>query len=414
MPSVAVTDTGASFSFSVADMQAGAYSARARIITTDGAAYSSTACEFLVNTSIVFGANEFTFGSQASPMSASGVVHFVVDEPQTFYIEAVGATEGLVRNIDTDDEYPLMYDQALKLWVGELVFTEPGVFRLEAEFGNSLETRTREINTVQVVERSGIVDASTGEPLDNVTLTVFEHDVDTGSFRKWNASAYGQTNPRVVNGYFSVVLPEGEFYLEFRKDEYQTLNSLITEVDQRSAVTALVQMPERKNIFQGAASLFTTDSYNNFTLEVTPLPYISLLNIGQQAPDIFFTTADGGQTTLYDELEPNGTLMFVYSTWNTNAQIQNEIFTAVSEFFKGRYKFIPITTLEPEGVTSTQEARGEYGIDYYQPASSFYDDYYTISLPMFLALNADGKLVGQTVGPRSAVELIEWIEQVFR
>jgi len=405
---------GTNFGFTLRDLQDGEYSARARV--TSGAAASalaSAACNFVVDTGLIFGANQFVLASQPAPMTATGTIQFIVGQPQTFYLEAKGATRALVRNLDTKETQPLMFDSSLKLWTGRLVFNQPGFYRLGVEIGNSLRTYTREINSVLVTEQSGILDASDGQPLDGVKLTVFQKNVETGEFIQWRGEAYGQDNPTVVNGAFSVILPAGDYYLRLEKAGYVTLSSLITTLKASSVVSALVRLPPTGG-FLGQISQFVTPSGtgNNFTLQIAPAPETKLLDIGKAAPDFAMTASSGLKTTLLRELDKDNrpTVLFIYSTWNTEAQVQIDIYNRVVARLGAQYRFIPVATLEPSSVGAVQSGRGAYGLDFFKPADEFYQNYHLTSLPVFLAIGPDKKLLGSLTGRRSEDELVNWAQ----
>ncbi|MFC1639089.1 Ig-like domain-containing protein, partial [Patescibacteria group bacterium] len=124
--------TGATFAFTLSDLQANDYNVRARIVSADEtaqASVSSNSCTFTVDLGLIFGANQFILGAQPSPMSDSGTIHFIVDQAHRFYLEARGATQAFVQAIDTELIFPLTWNRNLKLWTGMLSFAEPGFYR---------------------------------------------------------------------------------------------------------------------------------------------------------------------------------------------------------------------------------------------------------------------------------------------
>ncbi|MFC1640766.1 Ig-like domain-containing protein [Patescibacteria group bacterium] len=367
---------------------------------------------------VIFGANQFILDNQSAPLAMNGVVQFTVNEAQTFYIEAKGASTMEVRNIDTNDIYPLAYDEDLKLWTGLLYFDEAGFYRLEATAVSEGEgiTYTREINSVVVAEREGVSDVETGDSINNAVIRVFEKDIDTGNFNEWNGVAFGQQNPFPVlaNGDFSIVLPEGEFYLEIEAPGYRTIKSLITNIEEQSFVTASITMEKEGTFIDRVVEPFVVNGSDNFPLTVTAIPEHSLLEIGEVVPEILVYEEDPANPySLFDVIAPKNTVLFQYGTWDTLADEQIEIYDVLIDRLGDKYQFVPLSTMEPDGVVTTYRDRGEYDIVYFKPFDVFHDDYFSISLPHFYLLNGDRELVGQIVAPHSLDELVEGIDDIF-
>jgi len=368
---------------------------------------------------VIFGANEFILDNQAAPLAQNGVIEFAVNEPQQFYIEAIGATAMSVVNINGSEVFPLVYDADLKLWTGSIFFDEAGFYELEAIASGGIGggvIYSREINATVAEDRGVIVDVDSGEPVSDAVITVYEKDIDTGVFNEWNAGAFGTTNPfnALENGTFSVVLPRGEYYITVGAPDYREVRSLIVNIDDHSFVTADVSLDSTETFFQALASTVTRGGTDNFPLQVTSVPEHELLVEGEVVPDITVYTDDpDDQTNLFDDIDNIDTVLFLYSTWNTLAAEQLEIYTALKEQRGDQYQIIPLRTLEPDAVLDTHDDRGEYSVDVYNTTEAFHDDYYTISLPHFFVLGEDRVLLGEIVGPQSIDDLVPAIDEIF-
>ena len=158
IPNYTSSPGGSVFNLDLYDLQAGAHSVVVRVTYTDGSIFDSPVCSFRVRGELGFGAIQWLLQSQQSPLSVYGFVELRVNEPAIFYLEAQGASYALVRNMDTGEEYPLTYNEDLKLWwSNSIVFTRPGTYRLEAEVGNIFgETYVRRINTAVIVASAGM------------------------------------------------------------------------------------------------------------------------------------------------------------------------------------------------------------------------------------------------------------------
>ncbi|MBN2016055.1 DUF4215 domain-containing protein [Candidatus Dojkabacteria bacterium] len=365
---------------------------------------------------LIFGANEFILSSHASPISSHGIIQFTRNDPQRFYLEAKNANEAKVVNIDTLDEYLLEYNTDLNLWTGELIFPEIGTFRLKAVISNEKCSYEREINTVYVFDKSQITDIETGKIITEAQITIYAKDPQSQNFEVWNGSSYGQVNPfSPYGGKFSLILPRGEYYLEVDVPGYNTVRSLITETQGFSVINADIKLKPTGSLAERVISLFTRDyGSNNFPLTVTPMVGMYLLKLDEPVPDITLYDSDRQQNNLYSMLsKERPAVIFVYSSWNTLANEQLEIYQSIRDGLKENYDFIPLTTMEPDNVNKIFLERGAYDIEFFKPDDKFFDDYYIISLPQFFLLDKDGNLKGIITGPQPREELIRKINLVF-
>jgi cysteine-rich repeat protein len=362
---------------------------------------------------IIFGANEFILSAQASPISSHGIIQFNVGEPQRFYIEAKNVNKMTVINLESGEEFELDYNTSLKLWTGILVFNYEGQFRLVVHAENEECEYSREINTIYVIEKPEITDLETGRVLTNSSVTVYEKEPYSNNFNLWEGQLFGMLNPyQPEDGELGIVLPRGEFYLQIEAPGYNTVTSLITVIEDHSIVTASVKMKPLGNLWDRfITSLQRNSETNNFSLQVTTMPGTYLLPIGEEVADIDLHDKDNMQYNLFSLLEQDKpTVLFVYSSWNTLANEQVNMYKSIVDRLGDKYQFIPLTTMEPDNVNKAFLARGEYPIRFYKPADQFFHDYHIISLPQFFLLDEDRKLVNIITGPQAYEELIRKIE----
>jgi cysteine-rich repeat protein len=361
---------------------------------------------------IIFGANEFILSGQSSPISSYGIIEFKVNDVQKFYLEAKNVYKASVVNKDTLDEYPLHYDQDLKLWTGDLVFTVPGKYKLEAVISSEKCVYRRDINTVFVSDKSSVIDITTGNTIPTVTVTVYEKDVQSNRFRLWDGSMYGEINPfSLKNKDFSVIVPEGEYYLTVDSLGYQRATSLITTVQSQSVVTAHVQLqPEGSQLGQFVAQFNANSEITNFPLEVSQLGVDYLLPLEDKVSDTVLYDNQRNKLNLFDLLsDTKPAVIFVYSSWNILANEQIEVYQEVRDALSDKYDFIPISTMEPDSVTKSFLKRGRYSFQVYKPEDTFFDDYKIISLPQFFLIDKDKVLKNVITGPQSKDGLINKI-----
>jgi len=404
---------GTVFNFTLSQVPANSYSAIIRLIDNEGNVFSSELCEFSVEGEVIFGGNQFVVRSHQAPLSQYGIVQFAVGVPQTFYLETVGATWAKIINLDTEDEFPMVYDESLKLWVGDVVFDKAGTFRLAGAVGNNIDdVYQREINTAVVTEPVGVVDAETGENIDFAVATVYVKDPATGEFNEWQGAAFGHANPFAIPDGLVVVLPKGEYYIRIAAGGYDPVNSLITVIDQTSVITAKVQIPKTGRLAERVTSTVSEDDRShNYRLNVIPLPEEALLGIGEIVPGVTAYNSAGEIVNILPNIRyDKPTVLFVYNFWNTSAQEQLDIYRNISLELADEYSFVPLTTLEPANVNWRQLNRGRYDIKFLKPTLDFYDNYKIISLPQFFLINEQRELLGTIVGPRSQEELLGLLE----
>ncbi len=411
---VSRTEAGSVYNFNLVDLNPGKYNLAVRAVYNDGTVISSDACLFGYQGDLIFGSNQYVVNSRHSPLSQHGVIQFKANQPQTFYLEAKGASRAIVRNKETNRAYPLSYDQDLKLWVGELAFSDIGVYQLEGEIANDFgQTYKRDINTVFVTDNSKIRDAKTNELVTNAIATVYVKDPGTGEFNVWNGMAFDQANPMQIPQGFSAILPKGEYYLQIDVEGYESIESLITKIEEQSVVTSDILLPRKETLWDQFNSFITQeDMYTNFPLIVYPMPEENLLQIGDVVPEIIAYIEDGVDINLSKKYQGKAKIIFVYNNWNTEAQEQLDALKNLELIFADTYDFIPVSTMEPDNINLTQVDRGEYDVDFYKPNNQFFDDYKIISLPQFFITNADDELLGIINGSRAEEELVEIITQL--
>lgn len=246
------------------------------------------------------------------------------------------------------------------------------------------------------------------------TSTIYVKDPATGNFNIWNGLAFGQNNPGPVADGFSALLPAGEYYVAIHAKGFDVINSLITKIPDQSIVTANINLGLKKTLWDKiAGAISIKDKINNFALNVTPLPQEHLLRIGDYLPVITAYDQNGLKKVFLNEVSDKPVIVYVFSTWNTEAQEQMDIYKKVVDQYKGQYNFLAISTLEPGTINDTKIKRGDYGLEFYRPDNKFYDDYKIISLPQFFLATNRGELRGIIVGSRSADDLIKLIKQIY-
>jgi thiol-disulfide isomerase/thioredoxin len=348
-------------------------------------------------------------------MNINGRLFISRNSPQDLFLEVSGATQVYIETLEDKVQYPLSYDSALKLWTGKLVFDTLGDKTLEEFAYNSRESTSRLINPVTVFEQSTIIDKDSRLPIDNVKISIYEKNPLNKQFHLWDSANYGISNPFNVSfGSYSLILPPGEFYLFTDKDGYLSSYSYVSILNRHSFVVSQIELQKSQiNIFANLA-YYLNQSSANFELipqfvDVTPQKAvfldISKLNI----------QVDGKIENIASKLEKEkpSVLMF-FNTWNTLNQQQIENFSVVADLLNNQFNFVNLTTLDPLAKGEVYAIRGEYQIQLYQIASNVFDDYDVNSMPYFLIVDKDGKVIDNFTYLYSAIDLQKKIQTFIK
>jgi len=240
-------------------------------------------------------------------------------------------------------------------------------------------------------------------------------DDDSSRFSLWNASAYGQSNPIIVDEKFSFILPPGEFYVEVEKDGYEKSTSLIINLPNPSSINASILLVPIGNIFSRAVNIISTSTgANNFSLIITEVPETQLIENDELVNNIVMEDIDGNIFNMYALVEENKpTVLFVYSSWSTFAQEQINQLNSLIDQTNEQYQYLLISTMEPKNLSNSYLDRGLYGLSSYHPSDQFFDDYNIISLPQFIILDENLRFIGQVLGSHTNNDLIARFDEII-
>jgi cysteine-rich repeat protein len=405
-------DAGA-FSFPLNGLTTGDYSVTVRNTLPNGTIIFSAVCPFSINENLILGANQFALESTPSPMSLTGSVQFIADELQTIYLEATARSITLV-NTENGDIYPLSYDNSLHLWSGEIMFDEPGWYTLRADLSDGVNTYSRILNPINVIRRESVTDEN-GEPLGEATVTIYQQDAN--EFVLWNGAQFGITNPLTTDeqGFFSVVLPKGTYYISVSKEGYESVNSRIVTVPDYNIVSAsLILYPAKSGINRITSWVTRNDTSADFSLIINPLWQASVYEKDERLPNFTYTREDGTTRALSDEeTEGKPTIVFLYGPWNTEVQEQVAIYENIEALFAGRVNFVGLTSYVPSINSERYVERGTYTLPLNIPNSTFFDSWKVTSLPSMYILDDNRVLQELIIGSRPQAEIVQLIQSVI-
>lgn len=249
----------------------------------------------------------------------------------------------------------------------------------------------------------------------NAAVTVYEKDPATGTFNVWNGETFNQSNPfEITSNRLSVILPSGEYYINVSSEGYDPINSLIVTLDDQSIVSANIKFDQKQTLGSKFFALFApTDQSNNFPLIVTPVPDNSILPIGEYLPEITARGLNNETITIFDRVYDKPVIIYVFSSWNDNAQEQMNIYEEFMQQYEDQFIFYALTTIEPLSINKTRVSRGDYSIDIFKPSDNFYDDYNISTLPEFIFATNRGELLRLVLGSQSLQELKSIVEELY-
>jgi cysteine-rich repeat protein len=401
------------FSFPLNSLTTGDYEVTVRNTLPDGTILFSAVCPFSVNENLVLGANQFALASTPAPMSLTGSVQFIADESQTIYLEATARSINLV-NTQNGDIYPLSYDRGLHLWTGELLFEESGWYTLRADLSDGVNTYSRILNPINVIERETVTDEN-GEPLTEATVTIYQQ---TGNdFVIWNGEQFGVSNPLLTDdlGFFSVILPQGTYYMSVSKDGYETVNSRIVSVPDYNIVSAsLILYPAKSGLNRITSWVTREDTSADFSLIINPLWQASVYEKEERLPNFTYTLEDGSTKALSDsEITGMPTVVFLYGPWNTEVQEQALALENIEALLSGQANFVGLTSYVPSISSERFIERGTYTLPLNVPDSTFFDSWKITSLPSIFILDDNRVLQELIIGSRPQDEIIQIIQSVI-
>lgn len=135
------------------------------------------------------------------------------------------------------------------LWNGVMNFAKQGEYILEVHtvdgVGNAV---TKKLGSIKVKAAGKIRSGSTS--LKDAVITVFYRNQDTNQWVKWDAEAYGQTNPfsTPAGGTYSFILPTGTYYLSIDAPSFRRAISNVFNLDKPSIVGGNVELKQKPGI----------------------------------------------------------------------------------------------------------------------------------------------------------------------
>lgn len=392
----------------------GRFTILTRVSSNNGEDFVSEPCEFEVSRPLVLGANTIVGGNQIVPVTPNGEIFLYHEDNYKIFVEAQGAELVKVKSFEDENQtFNLEYNEVLKLWQGNLRFNKPGEKDLFIELANTNQSQSRKINSIVVSERSHVVDDEKSIPVKDARVSIYRSNPLTNSFSLWEGESYNQSNPQFVNqdGEFSLLLPQGEYYLSVEAEGFMKASSRIFNLNSTSLIEAKVNLrssliPIIDN-FLHTINIYGNNHFSVYILNVDSKqdsqPNINLSDI---------TFSDGNNTKDLDSISSGYKILAHHATWNTQIQEQ---FINLETFGNNNPNLdvILIGTLDPQSVQESYIDRGLYSETIYTPSTEYYDIVSLSSLSYYLFLDENENVIHTHYGELSLNQIQLLSNNVF-
>ena len=241
---VQIASDGASLSVPFSDLQSKKYVLRMRAILDDGTAITSEGCPFTVDRGLVVASVQYlSEETGTTPIHIEDATPLRAGERQDVFLEAKGADRVTLTVEQTGETIPLSYNKNIKLWQGNFRFDVPGEYRLSVEAQSDIATYKRDLNTLVVRDVSNI-ESTDGTPIDDVIVSIYRQDPNTGVFSVWDEASIQTQNPLLTGKNISRIFPP-DVYIEADKNGYATKTSRIFTLDRQSLISTNIILEQQ-------------------------------------------------------------------------------------------------------------------------------------------------------------------------
>lgn len=316
----------------------------------------------------------YSIGPQPLIPDERGAIFTLSNVNQKITLSAIGGPIKISILISSESSGPVQTISLIKnsdsgLWSGNLKFSKPGIYFLDAKSIDGAENTTqRRIGTIAVLNSGKVV--SGNSLVSSGTVTLWYFDSQTQRFVVWDGKPYGQDNPQKItkNGEYGFFVPYGKYYLEAKSYGYKTLKTEIFNLSVGMPIAVklapekspqihlgpiVLALPSFSASMQGVSIVYPelsldTNSVNNGVNE--DFPNVDIYLSDQKVESISFR----GKPTIYTFL----------STWSPYISQQLKF---LNEFSLENSEINIIPVISQESLTSTIVfgKRGEYSLPIY-------------------------------------------------
>jgi hypothetical protein len=406
------------FEFAPTRLESGNYLLVVRATDTSGNAASTVPANLVIDLEPPrIGSAVVSFGSQVAALDAIGRLRSAVGTDQTITLNAVGGPVTIaiaatrVGAKRAGQNFYLWQDADSGLWAGVMSFNNPGTYHLAALAVDGVGNSTsRALSDVVVTAAAKVVEARSGRPIGDATVTLYYRQAGSNDWLEWDAAAYGQTNPLPTgtDGTFALLVPEGTYYLKVEAPGYQTVVTVQFSVSQPTSLVSTLKLSARPRLNLGSWSWAlpgATLSRTSLNLgdDTTGTLAAGSGLVGRSLPNFKLPTTSGTTATPVS-LQGKPTLVTVLATWSPSAAEQ---LPALAKLYtRADINIVPLYLGEHVGKVQADLARGSEGLSAIIDAHALLGDQLGVpNLPTHYFIDRAGKVVATYTGVLSEAEL---------
>jgi hypothetical protein len=214
------------------------------------------------------------------------------------------------------------------LWNGLMTFKQGGAYELTVRSLDGAGNKTNRVVAQAAVSPVGrVLSATTSKVAAGAELTLYYQEPTTRAWQIWDGAPYDQANPQKIkaDGSYSLMLPQGRYYLKVRATGHHLFVSNIFTLDRPTGLASVIKLDTKPHLTLGAFTL----ELPSLGLQSKPLqldaPQATAAKphplLGQLLPDFNLGSTEGGTRRSLDFLA-RPTVISVMATWSPASQAQ--------------------------------------------------------------------------------------------
>jgi peroxiredoxin len=268
-----------------------------------------------------------------------------------------------------DDQYQILpinpttlfKDPSSGLWSGDIIFPQSGIYTFRIRAVDGADNITEKYSQVIQVVVSGRVYSNKPleTQLDSTVMSVYFDEPISGRRVIWDGKPYGQANPLKINpdGFYSLFLPSGKYYLTVNSPNYKTFTSTLFELPQPTVLSTDIQLTPKDKIQIGNINMYIPDLFPiQYNIQPIILEKPILLSnnqvaiIGHQIPS-FELKSNSNKVFTDLDLRGKNAILTVLSSWYPQTVTQLASLEKFSQKFPDTRV---VVIMNQESVTATE------------------------------------------------------------
>jgi hypothetical protein len=412
------------FTFQPPELYDGTYSLKVRAYdATENVGYSQNDALVIDILAPAVGASLISLGPQEMNPGSNGTIIVPASVNQRITVSTIGGPDTvdiIAQSIDNPKQdsqvFSLRKNSDNGLWTGVLNIAETGTYSLTATAVDGAKNKTsRFLYNVRVLPYGAIL--AHDKPLSGATITLYALDPITERYIIWDASSYGQINPqRTINdGVYTLYPPEGTYYLEVKKEGYQTTKTNIFTINGTSAINENFSLEKQRALNLGIFQIpFPEISFHTEDFKAQTVKNILSLSNDVHILNKKFPAVDykvGSDSLNSNALLTSFHIVTFLNTWLPNASTQVSYLDMVQ-----KQAHIGISVITPQEIQSEVtlfKARGNYTVPMFADANGTLVNPLEVRVvPMHFIIDKNGKIRKILYGVQTYEDLLKALGEI--